>query len=399
MAVRGGGALSSFPPSDERCRDAWPQATPGSRPARKCPAPHLDFREVPLSAAIASTERPEAASHGRLADTPSRSDRETRFASYRRGMGAEGFGSSIVIALAALLWLVYLVPTWFRRREYLSTERNAVRLQQTLRIMAETAELPEQVRAETSARSAAAQERVLRARLQREKAIAKAQLAAADRASARQLAERLPALAAEVARGSSASRRLRRSRALTSLVLLGSLIAAGFGVAPLMAGSWLLLASALAVAVGSFAMLGQMAAVSRARADLARGMRMGAEQASAAVPVREAAPEVRQESGWTPVPVPKPLYLSRPRVDRALEASLDAAAALRDAAAAAERRLREAQESPEVTPIVRPAAASTPTPVAAPPSRFARMGYLEGIESGATDLDAVLQRRRASAAG
>src|SRR6185312_14152768 len=126
-------------------------------------------------------------------------------ASYLRDMGVDGFGSSIVIALAALLWLVYLVPTWFRRKEYLSTERNAVRLQQTLRIVAETSELPQQVRVETSARAAAAQEKLLRAQMQRERAIAKAQLTAADRASTRQLAEKLPALAAEVARGSVAS--------------------------------------------------------------------------------------------------------------------------------------------------------------------------------------------------
>jgi hypothetical protein len=313
-------------------------------------------------------------------------------------MGAEGFGSSIVIAFAALLWLVYLVPTWFRRKEYLSTERNAVRLQQTLRIMAETAEVPQQVRVETSARSAAAQEKLLRAQLQREKAIARAQLAAADRASTRQLAERLPALAAEVARGSSASRRLRRSRALTSLVLLGSLVAAGFGVSQLMVGSWLLLASASAVAVGSFAMLGQMAAVSRARVELARGMRVRPQRVRTSLPVQEAVPETQQESGWTPVPVPKPLYLSRPQIDRAIEASLDAAAGLREAAAAAERRLREAQESAKVTPIIRPAATAS-APVAVPPSRFARMGYFDGIEGGTTDLDAVLQRRRASATG
>jgi hypothetical protein len=313
-------------------------------------------------------------------------------------MGAEGFGSSIVIAFAALLWLVYLVPTWFRRKEYLSTERNAVRLQQTLRIMAETAEVPQQVRVETSARSAAAQEKLLRAQLQREKAIARAQLAVADRASTRQLAERLPALAAEVARGSSASRRLRRSRALTSLVLLGSLVAAGFGVSQLMVGSWLLLASASAVAVGSFAMLGQMAAVSRARVELARGMRVRPQRVRTSLPVQEAVPETQQESGWTPVPVPKPLYLSRPQIDRAIEASLDAAAGLREAAAAAERRLREAQESAKVTPIIRPAATAS-APVAVPPSRFARMGYFDGIEGGTTDLDAVLQRRRASATG
>ena len=66
-------------------------------------------------------------------------------------MGLEGVGSSVVIALAAILWLVYLIPTWFRRREYLSTERNALRLQQTMRILAETAETPEPARVEISA--------------------------------------------------------------------------------------------------------------------------------------------------------------------------------------------------------------------------------------------------------
>src|SRR5690606_41774453 len=60
-------------------------------------------------------------------------------------MGIDGIGSSVVIAFAALLWFIYLVPTWLRRREYLSTERNAVRLQQTLRIMAETAQVPDAV--------------------------------------------------------------------------------------------------------------------------------------------------------------------------------------------------------------------------------------------------------------
>lgn len=306
-------------------------------------------------------------------------------------MGVDGFGSSIVIALAALLWLAYLVPTWFRRREYLATERNAVRLQQTLRIMAETAELPEQVRAETSARSAAAQEKLLRAQQLRESAAARAELAAADRAAARQLAA---TLSADVAPGSTASRRLRRSRALTSLVLLAALVTAGFGVAPLLAGSWLLLASASVVALGAFAMLGQMSAVARARAELARGgLRMRSEPVRVTVKLQEPPAEPLPNSSWTPVPLPKPLYLSRPQPDRALETSLDAAAELRDAAAAAERRLREAHEAPEVTPIIRPAAAP------AAPSRFARMGYLDEVESATTDLDAVLQRRRASAAG
>ena len=66
-----------------------------------------------------------------------------------------GLGGGVMLALAAGLWLVYLVPSWLRRREYLATERNAVRLQQTLRVLAATAEVPDAVRAETNARSIA----------------------------------------------------------------------------------------------------------------------------------------------------------------------------------------------------------------------------------------------------
>ncbi|MHB1172459.1 MAG: hypothetical protein ACYCZY_08180 [Lacisediminihabitans sp.] len=314
-------------------------------------------------------------------------------------MTVDGFGSSLMIALATLLWLVYLVPTWFRRREYLATERNALRLQQTLRVMAETAEVPREVRVETSARSAAAQEQLLRKQLQREAAIARAQDAAADRAAARRLAEIRPAIAADVAAGSVVLRRLRRSRAFTALVLLASLIGAGFGVAQLLAASsWLLLASAAVVAVASSAMLGQMAAVGRARAELARSLRARPQTVTA--PARTQAPETPAQPGWTPVPVPKPLYLSRPQTDRAVAASLDAVAELRVAAAAGEHRLREAQQSPQVTPIIRPAvAASAPAVAPALASRFARMGYVDENELGVADLDAALRRRRASAAG
>ncbi|MCU1582946.1 MAG: hypothetical protein JWO01_2334 [Microbacteriaceae bacterium] len=319
-------------------------------------------------------------------------------------MGTDGFGSSIVIALAALLWLVYLVPTWFRRREYLSTERNAVRLQQTLRVLAETAEVPHEVRVETSARSAAAQEQILRKQLKHQDAVARAQAAAADRAASRELAQTLPRLAADVRTGSTATRRLRRSRAFTSFVLLASLVAAGFGVGQWMtSASWFLLASGSVVAIGSFALLGQMAAVGRARAELVRGLRAQSQAQTLTAPRlhdQAQGEQAAESTGWTPVPVPKPLYLSRPQIDRAVAASLDAAAELRNAAAEAERRLREAHESPEVTPIIRPAAPiARPAAVqSAKPSRFAGMGYLGEIEGTTTDLDAVLQRRRASAA-
>ena len=301
-------------------------------------------------------------------------------------MGAAGFGSSVIIALAAVLWLAYLVPTWLRRREYLATERNALRLQQTLRIMAETAEVPQEFRVETSARNAAQLERVLKTQLQRTATIAQAQAAAVARAATRRLAETQPALAADVAITSSASRRLRRSRAVTAVILFAALTGSGLGVAEFVAsGAWTLLAGGSAVTLGSIAMLGQMASVGRARAELARSLR-SRPAVVAEAPRVVVAPAAPVRATWTPVPVPKPLYMSRPAPERSLVASLEVAAEVRQAAADAERRLREAFEAPEVTPI-RPAAAA--------PSRFARMGFIEEQPETHTDLDAVLRRRRA----
>jgi hypothetical protein len=295
----------------------------------------------------------------------------------------------MIIAAAALLWLVYLVPTWLRRREYLATERNAIRLQQTLRILAETAEVPTEVRAEFSARTVAQQERLLKNELERQAAVASAQDAAAARASARRLAESQPAIAAQVSLASSSSRRLRRSRALTSLILVASLATVGAGVAQLLStGAWLLLAAGGLVTAGSLAMLGQMAAVGRARLELARSIRA---RPPVAQPVRRQViiPAVPVRSTWTPVPLPKPLYATMAVAERSLAASLEAAAELRQAAADAELALREAHQAAEVTPI-RPAPA---------PSRFSRMGIIDEHQAATTDIDAVLRRRRTAAAG
>lgn len=301
-------------------------------------------------------------------------------------MPVDGVGSGVILALAALLWLAYLVPSWLRRREYLSTERNALRLQKTLRIMAETAEVPAEIRAETTARSAAQHERLLRTQRQRDAAIAGAREAAVARAAARRLAEVQPAIAADVALASSASRRLRRSRAVTSLVLLAALVATGFGVGLfLTGGAWLLLGSGVLVAVGSFAMLGRLAAVSRTRAELARGL---VARRPVTEPVEAVVREVVAGTPWTPVPLPKPLYLSRPIAERTVQTSLTAAADLRQAAADAERRIREAEQAPEVAPLRRPAAAT--------PSRFASMGFVDSTQAAKTDLDAVLARRRSA---
>ena len=292
-----------------------------------------------------------------------------------------------MLALAAGLWLVYLVPSWLRRREFDATERNAVRLQQTLRVLAETSELPQAVRAETTARSVAEQQKVLKQHQQVMDAAARARAAAAARVAARELAAVQPTGVAVVEAKSLAARRLRRTRAVTSIVLLASLAAVGVGAPLVIQGvTWLVVALGGVVAVTSIALLARLSAVSRARASVpvvAAPVRAPRRVASRPV-VAEAAPTV--ERSWTPVGVPKPLYQSR---SVAPQPAFDAAAVvaeMRTAAAASDAALRAAAAAPEVAPIERAA-----------PSRFAAMGVVEVADAPAPDLDAVLRRRRASA--
>jgi hypothetical protein len=258
-------------------------------------------------------------------------------------MELTGLGGGVMLAIAAGLWLVYLVPNWLKRREYLATEKNAVRLQQTIRVLAETSELPKQLRAPSGPVAVG----------------------------------RAPQLPARPDPQLLAARRVRRTRALATLVLVASVvvsIVAGIGAA------WLVVGAAGLTALCSLALLGRLAEVSRARrAPVARAARSSTQFADHA-PVAQQ----REEAPWTPVPVPKPLYLSRTQAPAA--AAVDPAFELELAAASAQRALRETEQPPAVVPAARPAATS----------RFAAMGIVDAADASAPDIDAVLARRRAA---
>jgi hypothetical protein len=280
-------------------------------------------------------------------------------------MEISGVGSGVMIAIAAALWLVYLVPSWLRRREYVTTERNAIRLQQTMRILAETAEVPDAVRAEASARSVAEKERVLR-----------------------ELERRRERAAAATRRSLDRPRRLRRARALTSLVLFAS-VAVGVtafvsAFVAFSAVAWVLTAVSLVSSIGCVSLLGRLAAAGRATAPVTTPQ--ARRVVLPPVEVAEAAPVVARE--WTPVPVPKPLYLSREKL--VAVANAEAANELVAASAASERVVRATQES--VPDIRRSAPASVPA--VASNSRFASMGRLDDDALGRPDIDAALARRR-----
>jgi hypothetical protein len=297
-----------------------------------------------------------------------------------------GAGTAIMVAIAAALWFVYLVPTWMRRREYLDTERTATRLQQTLRVMAETAELPDQVRLEVSARDAARTERLL----------------AAERRHADALAARAAAGVRVATPASGPDPRLlrrRRAHRVATLFMIAATVTIGVqfwlvaaGTAG--AGSWLVFTVGAALGIAGVAVRRRLDTRGSQRAPVAR------QEPVAAAPERpQAAPAARE---WTPVAVPAPLYLSRPEA-QPVRPALDLAAQLRAAALASERALRAAHDAPEIVPIrpQRPAAPDRPPASIESPamrvgttSRWASMGRIDGMDAAAPDLDEVLRRRR-----
>ncbi|MGV8851182.1 MAG: hypothetical protein ACOH1M_01280 [Rhodoglobus sp.] len=300
-------------------------------------------------------------------------------------------GGGVMIALAAGLWLVYLVPNWFKNREYLATERNAVRLQQTIRVLAQTSELPEEVRAEAVARRAA----------ELTKARALQGPVAVGRAVTAPTREQVLALSA---------RRLRRTRVFTAVVLLASIIVVGVQVslmvtagAALISGAWLVLAAATISGISASAMLSRLAERSRARRDdLAPSARSAAPRRRIVLSSEAPVENVSSKVSWTPVPLPKPMYLTRSNVPEAAVAAARHAAdidtELRAAAESAEQALRAnavaMAAATREAELARDASRTPAVPIAAPvPSRFAGMGIVN-IDGSAPDLDAALARRR-----
>lgn len=287
-----------------------------------------------------------------------------------------------MLAIAALLWFVYFVPTWMRRREYLATERTATRLQQTMRVMAETSEIPTEVRVAATAREVARQERILRAEQRRADASALRQ--AVERSAVVRAAAREPVGASVPLSGDLLRRRrMRRTRSIAALSLVAAtlvtlvqiwlILTTGIGM-----GAWLVLAGSVVVGTTAIAIQRRLAAIA---APIAATSVSARSRTAVQVPVMSARPA---PTSWTPVATPKPLYLSSPAPEHAV-VHRDLRQALRDAAADAERNLRAAQAAPEVVPFR-----------AAKPSPYSGMGVLGPDAVEATDLDEVLRRRRSA---
>lgn len=269
-------------------------------------------------------------------------------------MGGQVLGGGVIVLVAVVLWLVYLLPSWHGRHQFNAAERNAVRLNQALRVLAETSETPQEVRLELTARTALAQQRLAKqvqsereqAELERARAeLAVARLQAqADAAAARERA----AAQAHAAQARPEVRRARARRRARLLTTIGALAALGLAVAgglQLAArGSSVLLWSAAVVGLGCLVLLQRMSTVQRRAV------------------VREVAPEIvrvagdlqdvtldSDRAGWTPRELPRPLTASAGSRAAIVLDQAEAREALRRAALDERMRARaEAQRPPSI---------------------------------------------------
>jgi hypothetical protein len=364
-------------------------------------------------------------------------------------MGFGTWGGGVVLLVAAVLWVVYLMPAWAARRQYLATERNAVRLQQTLRILAQTAELPDEVRIEMNAKSLAEAQRVARSEEAKRAAIVRAHEAARQREITRRLAAQAPVLEQVSSVPALTAMRMRRSRlGATTLGTLGLVLAVVvLVVAP---GAWILAVAGLVAAAGSLAVLAQLHQVATARRRRAaagapertRASRPTTTWSDPAPPLSADQPSTAPtDRSWTPDPLPKPLYVQAPaQPGPSPESSAELAARLRERVAQAKAQadaeaaaVRAGERDPSLARVSRMRAdveeaaaalsshdqgrlaerlglrapadagaaqrATDAVPVGSDepstPSRWAGMGVIGDDAYGETDLDAILRRRRA----
>ncbi|MCJ1714415.1 hypothetical protein [Curtobacterium sp. VKM Ac-2922] len=367
--------------------------------------------------------------------------------------GIGSWGGGVVLLVAAVLWVVYLMPAWAARRQYLATERNAIRLQQTLRILAQTAELPDEVRIEMNARSLAEAQRVAKSEEAKRSAIVRAHEAARQREITRRLAEQAPALERASSMPALTAMRMRRSRLGATMLGAAGLVVA-LVVVVVAPAAWLVAVAGLVAAGASAAVLAQLHQVAQARKARAAASTPSAPRASRpatawtdpAPPLSgdQATPTADADRTWTPARVPKPLYVERPTAPAASpESSAQLAARLKERVAAAKAEadaeaaaIRAGESDPALAtvsrmrpdveeavaslsahdqgrlaerlglrasgpaaPATRAASASSSAPAdsdaPSAPSRWAGMGVIGDDDYQQADLDAIMRRRRA----
>ena len=340
-------------------------------------------------------------------------------------MSGGAFGGGVIFVVAALLWGAVLVPGWMRRREFRAAERNAIRLQRTLRILAETSEVPSEVRAEATAREALAHEKLVRSAERKQAAERDAELAEARAAEVRAeiRAQRMRRKQAAIARSARLRRpAARRVRALAALVavlgIAGALVGSGLAIAGLGVVTLVSSVLGLLVAGGALVLLApgrvRLAEIPEERVADPAPVRVqtvaeqpveapdsgaaaaaaahAAAQAVAAARIERAKALARARERARAAAAQAAAAEARPRANQADSMLLDEARAQVAAARTAEVKAdatTDAQRAIE-------ASVRSHAPVDSTADRLRGMGVIGDTAAGMPDLDAVLRRRRAA---
>jgi hypothetical protein len=339
-------------------------------------------------------------------------------------MGGQVLGGGVIVLVAVALWMVYLLPSWHSRRQFDAAERNAVRLSQALRVLAETSETPEEVRLELNARTAAAQQRLAkralaereqaaleearveleRARTEREVAEAAARVdreraraervaaeasarvdlerarAAREEAGAAARAELAAARALPAARRARARRRFRLASTFLGLVGLGL---AGWGVfETITLGAQTLMWVGVGLVAASVLILRRLSHVA------ARAVTSAMDAAPRRAPELQDVALERDQRAWAPRDLPRPLTASAGSRAAAVLDAQAARQALRQAALEAAMLARTAPAQPTSIDAARTARSASAD------GDFARMGYVDDAEIEA-HVRQLLTRRAA----
>lgn len=293
-------------------------------------------------------------------------------------MGGQVVGGGVIVLVAVLLWLVYLLPTWQSRRQFDAAERNAVRLNQALRVLAETSETPDEVRLELTARTAMAQQKLARRALA-ERESAALEGARTDLERARD--ERAAARSTPAAQRARVRRRTRLVLTVIGVIAVGCAVYGGWQVVA--TGSQLVLWSSVGVAVLSGLMLQRMTRVG------ARAVRREVEAltvARVAGDVQDVALATEVRRDWQPRELPKPLTVSAGSRAAAVLDAAEAREALRRAALEESMRQRAADLQPPSIDTARVARTASP---------YSGMGHVDDAEIEA-HVRQLLRSRAAS---
>jgi hypothetical protein len=269
------------------------------------------------------------------------------------------FGGGLVFAVAAALWIAYLIPSWMRRRNFNASSTNTARMQQALREISDPAPASVSGFGDLTSR-------------ERKRALHQAELAA--RAQLRYEQQRAKAERHE--ENEAISKHRRRTMRLIAFIFCGvSVLGTLAGIALVdYTGNPALLYGGL----GGF-MLGLLAL--QILSGLGKKVRRGVTSDPIAPPLYnfESSVTTADTRSWTPQPLPRPLHLQTGSLAQATVAQVSMAERIRQAAReeALRARMNTAVELAE-TARVGAQVEQTVEPVSAP-----------------LDLDEVFRRRAA----